>query len=85
MCRDFLLKWVLPKDKKQLNDWLYLLELGSIVVSVVFIAFFIAGLLADNAFALIRFAFIALFSFLALSVTIILQYLLAIEFNSRKR
>jgi len=85
VCREFLLKWVLPRDARQLNDWLYWLELGSIALSLVFLYFFVHALLTSDNGVFLKDAFFAGFSFLGLSFTVVLQYLLAIEFNTRKK
>lgn len=85
MCRKLFLKWVLPENRKQLDDWLYCLEIGNFIISLVFLYFFANALLVESNSLFFRHAFIALTAFIALSFSTVLQYLLALEMNSRKK
>lgn len=81
--RGFLLGWVLPKDRETLYDWLALIEGSSVLVSLLFVFSLAAALVQTELVAMIRYAIFSFVSLVFLSFLTVLQYLMAIEFNTR--
>lgn len=83
--KDFILSWVLPSDEGTLRTWLVIIELFNIVLSL-FILFLVAlTLIAAELLWTVKFGIMLIMCIIGLSTLNLMQYLLAIEFNTRKR
>ena len=82
---EFLVGWVLPKDRATLVRWLAWIELGNIVLSVICLLSLVALLLARDLEWILKWGALSLIMMVFLSTATVVQYLLAIEFNGRKK
>gem|GEM_PF-3350055 len=82
--KEFIMRFIIPKGRSSLMNWLYLMEIGNILISVVFIATLVMTVLSDDFMQMVKLGMIALVSLIFLSTSNILQYLLVIEFNTRE-
>ena len=82
---EFLVGWVLPKDKVTLHRWLAWLELGNIVLSLILLASLVVLLTAREFEWILKWGVLSLVLLVFLSTSTLVQYLLAIEFNGRKK
>ena len=84
--REFALSLVIAKDKRTLENWLFWLEVAGVVGSVVFLALLTFMLLEYAEWLwVVKFGFLAVIALMWLSSATILQYLLLIEWNTRKK
>ncbi|MEM3030414.1 MAG: hypothetical protein QXH27_01650 [Candidatus Micrarchaeia archaeon] len=83
--RNLLLRLVLPKSEEELKNWLAWMEAGCIVGGVFFLIYFTAFLLAGELLWAFKLGLLALVLLVFISTLNLLQYLLPIEFNSRKK
>jgi hypothetical protein len=83
--REFVLKWILPSDEASLTTWLVIIELFNIVLSIFMLALVVLTLVADELLWSIKFGVVLIMCAIGLSTLNIMQYLLAIEFNTRRR
>jgi hypothetical protein len=81
--RGFLLSWVLPKDRETLYDWLALIEGSSVLISLFFVLSLALSLVQTELVSMIRYAIFSFVSLVFLSFLTVMQYLMAIEFNTR--
>jgi len=80
-----LVGWVLPKDRATLVRWLAWIELGNVVLSVILLLSIVALLLARELEWILKWSALSVILLVFLSTATIAQYLLAIEFNGRKK
>ncbi len=80
-----LVGWVLPKDRATLTKWLAWIELGNAALSVICLLLLVALLLARDLEWILKWGALSLIMMLFLSTSTLVQYLLAIEFNGRKK
>jgi len=83
--RDFVLRWILPKDEETLQLWLTAIELFNIILSFFVLVFLVLTLLAREVLWTLKFGVVLLMCAVGLSTLSVMQYLLALEFNTRKR
>ena len=82
--RRFFLIWVLPKDRETLNDWLALMEVTKIIVALIFVASLAMTLAQTEFVRMVRSTMFTAIVFVFIWFLSITQYLMAIEFNTRK-
>ncbi len=82
--RKFFLIWVLPKDRETLNDWLALMEITKIIVALIFVASLAMTLMQTEFVRMVRSTMLTAMVFIFIWFLAIVQYLMAIEFNTRK-
>ena len=82
---DFVLGWILPKDEETLRAWLAAIELFNFVLSFFVLVFLVLTLVAREPLWTVKFGIMLLMCVAGLSTLNVMQYLLAIEFNTRKR
>ncbi|MEW6329016.1 MAG: hypothetical protein AB1468_02760 [Candidatus Micrarchaeota archaeon] len=82
---EILVGWVLPKDKATLVRWLAWIELWNIALSVILLASLVALLFARELEWILKWGALSLLLVIFLSTATVAQYLLAIEFNGRKK
>lgn len=84
--REFFLSLVLPKDRKTLEGWLVAIEvLSGIGGLVLVLVLALLGLENADIVMEVKFGFFAVILATGLGVLALLQLLLAIEFNTRKK
>lgn len=83
--KEFVLGWILPKDEETLRTWLFVIELFSIVLSLFSLLLVVLTLTTADFLWAIKFGVMLLVMIVGLSTLNIMQYLLQIEFNTRKR
>jgi len=83
--RNFVLGWILPRDGRTLRTWLVAIELFNIVLSFFMLVFLVLTLVARELLWTVKFGIMLLMCVTGLSTLNVMQYLLAIEFNTRKR
>ena len=79
------IKIILPEDKKTLDRWLTQLNLTVMILAVPFVVSVVLMLLAGDMLNFMRFGFLAVIILICASVLTVLEYLLAIEFNTRRK
>ncbi len=82
--KEFTLSWVLPKDEGTLKNWLFIIELFNIVLSLFTLLLVVLTLTATDILWAMKFGVMLVFSVIGLSTLNLMQYLLQIEFNTRK-
>lgn len=82
--KEFVLSWVLPKDEETLRTWLFIIELFNILLSFFTLVLIVLTLVTRNFLWLIKFGVMLIFFIIGLSTLNLMQYLLQIEFNTRK-
>ncbi len=82
--RDFILSWVVPKDREALNNFLALMELTKMLVAVVFVIALSFSLVQTDFLKMVRCMMFTAIAFIFIWFISTLQYLMAIEFNTRK-
>ncbi len=80
----FLLSWVLPKDRETLETWLALLEATKLILALLFIVSLFYTLLQADLTKIIRCTLFSILTFIFLWFLVAVQYLMAIEYNTRK-
>ena len=83
--RNFILKWILPKNEGTLRAWLVAIELFNFILSFFVLVFLVLTLVARELLWTVKFGIMLLMCVTGLSTLNVMQYLLAIEFNTRKR
>jgi hypothetical protein len=81
----FLLRWILPKDEKTLHRWLVIIELFNILLSFFVLLLLVLTLVSWDSVWVFKFGVLLLVFVIGLSTLNIMQYLLAVEFNTRKK
>ena len=81
--RELIIKYVIPKDKASLMNWLYWMEIGNIMISIIFIITLVMAIFSSDILGMVKLGMLALVSLIFLSTSNMLQYLLVIEFNTR--
>ena len=74
---------ILPKDEKTLHRWLTQINLTVMVLSIPFVGCTVMMLLTNDVLSFMKFGLLALVILLCSSTLVVLEYILAIEFNSR--
>jgi|SRR5271157_378687 len=82
--KEFVLSWVIPKDEETLRNWLFIIELFNIVMSVFSLILVVLTLTATDLLWTIKFSIMLVVFIVGLSTLNLMQYLLQIEFNTRK-
>jgi predicted lysophospholipase L1 biosynthesis ABC-type transport system permease subunit len=83
--REFMLKWILPRDEETLHNWLVIIESFNVVLSLFVLALLVLTLIASELIWSIKFGVVLVMFVIGLSTLNVMQYLLAIEFNTRKK
>lgn len=83
--KKFVLKWVLPTDEETLRDWLFIIELFNILISLFMLLLLVLMIYANDFLWTIKFGVLLIMFVIGLSTLNVMQYLLAIEFNTRSR
>jgi len=83
--REFVLKWILPKDEKTLRDWLFIIELFNILLSLFMLLLVVLMIYANDFLWVIKFGVLLMMFVIGLSTLNLMQYLLAVEFNTRDK
>jgi len=83
--REFVLKWILPKDEKTLRDWLFIIELFNILLSLFMLLLVVLMIYANDFLWVIKFGVLLMMFAIGLSTLNLMQYLLAVEFNTRDK
>lgn len=82
--REFILSWILPRNEKTLHDWLIIIELFNVLLSFFVLLFLVLTLLAQELLQALKFGILLLMFIMGLSTLNLMQYLLTIEFSTRK-
>lgn len=80
-----ILKWILPKDEKTLHRWLVAVELFNVLLSFFVLVLLVLTLLSWELLWVVKFGILLIVFIIGLSTLNIIQYLLAIEFNTRRK
>ncbi|MFH1470903.1 MAG: hypothetical protein ABIF01_04095 [Candidatus Micrarchaeota archaeon] len=83
--RDFILRWVLPKDEKTLWNLIALMEITKLILAAVFIYTLATSLSQTDLVKLLRCIMFTAIAFIFIFFLSVIQYLMAIEFNTRKK
>ena len=83
--REFVLKWILPSDEKTLRDWLFIIELFNILLSLFMLLLVVLMIYANDFLWVIKFGVLLMMFVIGLSTLNLMQYLLTIEFNTRDK
>jgi hypothetical protein len=83
--KEFILSWVIPKDEETLRTWLFVIELFDVVLSLFILILAVLTLVTTDLLWVLKFGIILIFFVIGLSTLNLMQYLLQIEFNTRKR
>jgi len=83
--REFVLKWILPSDEKTLRDWLFIIELFNILLSLFMLLLVVLMIYANDFLWVIKFGVLLIMFVIGLSTLNLMQYLLTIEFNTRDK
>ncbi|NYZ79167.1 hypothetical protein H0N99_03380 [Candidatus Micrarchaeota archaeon] len=82
--KDFILSWVIPKDEETLRTWLFIIELFNIILSFFTLVLMVLTLITRNFLWTVKFGVMLTVFIIGLSTLNLMQYLLQIEFNTRK-
>ncbi|MEM3555776.1 MAG: hypothetical protein QXF56_03615 [Candidatus Micrarchaeia archaeon] len=82
---EFILKWILPKDERTLHRWLVAIELFNVLLSFFVLVLLVLTLIAWDPIWAFKFGVLLLVFVIGLSTLNVMQYLLAVEFNTRKK
>jgi len=82
--KEFVLKWILPADEETLRSWLYIIELFNILISLFMLLLLVLMIYANDLLWTIKFGVLLLMFVIGLSTLNLMQYLLQIEFNTRR-
>ncbi len=83
--REFILSYIIPKDRRTLEKWLVWLELVSIAGGILLIALILLMAFQYDVATVLKLGVLALLDFIGLSTITLLQALLLIEWNTRKK
>ena len=81
--KEFVLKWILPADEGTLRSWLYIIELFNVLVSLFILLLLVLVIYSNDFLWTIKFGVVLIMFVIGLSTLNLMQYLLAIEFNTR--
>jgi hypothetical protein len=82
--KEFVLGWILPKDEETLRTWLFVIELFNVVLSIFTLILVLLTLTATDFVWVMKFGIMLIVMIIGLSTLNLMQYLLQIEFNTRK-
>jgi hypothetical protein len=82
--KEFVLGWILPRDEETLRTWLFVIELFNVLLSLFSLLLVVLTLITTDLLWAVKFGVMLIVMIIGLSTLNLMQYLLQIEFNSRK-